>query len=175
MTNYTCAVADCKSDSRKMKGRKKQVDGKVIGFARFPSVRKGAKRRRIWEARCRRARGWKATVNHAICSLHFLEWNNGPSPQYPDPVLFSYNGWGRNHLAKINRKANSLQFQRQVVIAEPNISATSSQCNTETPFSQAEVLPLSGQDWGEVEVCTTTEDSGRLHFSYLIICLRLLS
>ena len=97
-----------------------------------------------------------------------MEWNNGPSPEHPDPVLFSYNGWGRNYLAKINRMANSLQCQRQDVIAAPNNASTSTQCNTEILFLEEEVLPLNVQDWGEVEVCTTTEDSGRLHLSYLI-------
>ncbi|KAK8373654.1 hypothetical protein O3P69_010935 [Scylla paramamosain] len=112
----------------------------------------------MWEERCRRAGGWKATQNHAVCSLHFLDWNNGPSPEHSDPTLFAYNGWGRNHHAVINRKANSLQCQGQDVIAAPNAS-TSTQCNTETQFPQEEVLPLNVQDWGEVEVCTATEDS----------------
>ncbi|XP_063857624.1 uncharacterized protein LOC135099123 [Scylla paramamosain] len=158
MPNFTCAVADCTSDSRKGKRKTNQVTEDVKRFVRFPSGKKEPKRRKMWEERCRRAGGWKATQNHAVCSLHFLDWNNGPSPEHSDPILFAYNGWGRNHHAVINRKANSLQCQGQDVIAAPNAS-TSTQCNTETQFPQEEVLPLNVQDWGEVEVCTATEDS----------------
>ncbi|XP_076058125.1 uncharacterized protein LOC143035233 isoform X2 [Oratosquilla oratoria] len=163
MTNYTCAVGDCTSDSRKSTRKTTQGTNNVKGYARFPSAKKESRRRKIWERSCRRPGGWKATANHVICSLHFLEWNNGPSPEHPDPVLFSYNGWGRNHLAVINRKKNSLQCQGQNVISEPkgpNNTSTSTQCNIETLFPQEEVLAQHVQDWVEVEVCTTTEDSG---------------
>ena len=108
MPNFSCAVADCTSDSRKRKRKTNQTTTYVKGFARFPSAKTESKRRKLWEERCRRAGGWKATANHAICSLHFVEWNNGPSAEHPDPVLFAYNGWGTNYLGMMHRKANCL-------------------------------------------------------------------
>ncbi|KAK3895491.1 hypothetical protein Pcinc_000832 [Petrolisthes cinctipes] len=30
---------------------------------------------------------------HAICSRHFIDWCQGPSPSHPDPELFAYNNW----------------------------------------------------------------------------------
>ena len=107
------------------------------------------------------AGGWKATDDRAICSLHFVEWNNGPSAEHPDPILFAYNGWGRNYLAMIHMKANSRQRQNIAEQKGPNNASTSTQCNIQTLFPEEEVLPQNVQDWMEVEVCTTTEDSGK--------------
>ncbi|XP_050704605.1 uncharacterized protein LOC126990093 [Eriocheir sinensis] len=85
MTVYICAVADCKSSSQKK-------DPEVKGWARFPK-KKEAARRRLWVTRCKRGPTWKATRHHALCSNHFIDWNNGPSPSHPDPELFGYNQW----------------------------------------------------------------------------------
>lgn len=113
MTNYTCAVADCKSDSRKKVVKKKDIPY-VKGYVKFPSATKEPERRKLWEARCRRGEGWKATKNHVICSLHFIGWlGKKPSPHNPDPVIFEYNGWGKVRLVNIFRNTNILQCQRQ--------------------------------------------------------------
>lgn len=37
---------------------------------------------------------WRATKDHAVCSKHFKDWCQGPSPSHPDPELFEYNQWG---------------------------------------------------------------------------------
>lgn len=55
--------------------------------------KKEAARRRLWVTRCKRGPTWKATRHHALCSNHFIDWNNGPSPSHPDPELFGYNQW----------------------------------------------------------------------------------
>lgn len=85
MPVYTCAVADCTSVSRK----KNQG---VEGWKVFPR-KKDAARRRLWERRCKRGPKWRATKDHAICSKHFIDWCQGPSPSHPDPELFGYNNW----------------------------------------------------------------------------------
>lgn len=85
MTIYTCAVADCNSSSRKN-------DPGVEGWSKFPR-KKDPARRRLWERRCKRGPKWKAAAFHAVCSKHFINWCEGPSPSHPDPELFGYNQW----------------------------------------------------------------------------------
>ncbi|KAK3890051.1 hypothetical protein Pcinc_005966 [Petrolisthes cinctipes] len=68
----------------------------VKGWAKFPSAKVESKRRKLWESRCRRSEGWKATRYHRISSRHFVDWLGlGPSSSNPDPELFQYNDWGR--------------------------------------------------------------------------------
>ena len=76
MPVYTCAVADCNSVS------KKKNQG-VEGWTVFPK-KKDAKRRRLWETRCKRGPHWRATKDHAICSKHFIDWCQGPSPVFSE-------------------------------------------------------------------------------------------
>ncbi|KAK3894839.1 hypothetical protein Pcinc_001414 [Petrolisthes cinctipes] len=95
MPVFVCAVADCKSDSRKY-AEKHPYMADVKGWAKFPSAKVESKRRKLWESRCRRSEGWKATRYHRICSRHFIDWLGlGPSSSNPDPELFQYNDWGR--------------------------------------------------------------------------------
>lgn len=95
MLVFVCAVADCKSDSRKY-AEKHPYMAEVKGWAKFPSAKVDSKRRKLRENKCRRQEGWKATQHHRICSRHFVDWKaRGPSPCNPDPVLFQYNDWGR--------------------------------------------------------------------------------
>lgn len=94
MPNFLCAVADCKSDSRK-NAEKYPYMAEVKGWARFPSAKKEPQRRKLWENRCRRE-GFAANKYHRICSRHFVDWiGRGPSSSWPDPQLFQYNDWGR--------------------------------------------------------------------------------
>ncbi len=112
--------------------------------------------------RCRRPVGWKATVHQAICYLHFIGWDNGPTAEHPDPVLSAYNGWGRNCVGVIHRKANSLQRRGQNGTAEqkgPNQASTSTQSNIQTLLTVEEEVPQDIQDWVEVEAVTTTTGS----------------
>lgn len=130
MTIFVCAVADCKSSNR-LHPDKSPWMSTVKGWARFPSCKKDEKRRRLWEKRCRRLEGWKATRNHAICSKHFIEWGeNGPSPDYPDPLLFEYNGWGKNCFANKIRRKNTLQLAKSGASLKtestPKVNKTSS-------------------------------------------------
>lgn len=162
MTNFVCAVADCKSNST-FSVAKHSFMKQVKGWARFPFKKKDAKRRRLWEKRCRRGDEWRATKNNAICSRHFLSWEkNHPSPQHPDPVLFLYNGWGKNCPDTTTRKPNRAQ-----IMDEPSSSGSDNVINSdsETPLEDAhhvlltddeETLQISGsiQDWSEVEVCS---------------------
>ena len=98
MPVFICAVADCKSDSRK-KAEKYPYMADVEGWAKFPSAKKEAKRKKLWENKCRRGEGWRATRFHAVCSRHFIDWTaNGPSPSHPNPELFAYNDWGKKLL-----------------------------------------------------------------------------
>lgn len=88
-----CAVADCLSSSRKVRGRLLHRKG---GWAPFPCREKQPWRRKVWETRCRRGFNWKATDSSRICSKHFREWTRkGPSQDHPDPVCFTYNDWGK--------------------------------------------------------------------------------
>lgn len=130
MPVYTCAVADCKSVSNK-----KSQD--VKGWTVFPK-KKDARRRRLWETRCKRGLNWRATKDHAICSKHFIDWCQGPSPLHPDPELFAYNQWGasrnttrntrssRNTARNIREghcapKSNSLPLSSDKEIVPPNV------------------------------------------------------
>jgi len=97
MPVYTCAVADCTSISKK----KKQG---VKGWTVFPR-KKDAARRRLWETRCKRGPQWRATKDHAICSKHFIDWCQGPSPSHPDPELFAYNQWTATRTTKRSTRA----------------------------------------------------------------------
>ncbi|KAK3854721.1 hypothetical protein Pcinc_038815 [Petrolisthes cinctipes] len=69
----------------------------VKGWAKFPSAKVESERRKLWESKCKRSEGWKATKHHRICSRHFVDWvlGLGPSSSNPDPELFQYNDWGR--------------------------------------------------------------------------------
>ncbi|KAG0714207.1 hypothetical protein GWK47_014565 [Chionoecetes opilio] len=111
MTVFVCAVADCKSDSRK-KVEKHPCMVEVKGWVKFPSAKKEPQRRKLWEDRCRRSHGsggWKATRFHAICSRHFINWiGNGPSSSHPDPKQFAYNDWGKKLSYK--RPSNTWQI-----------------------------------------------------------------
>ncbi|KAK3869491.1 hypothetical protein Pcinc_025201 [Petrolisthes cinctipes] len=55
-----------------------------------------SERRKLWESKCKRSEGWKATRYHRICSRHFVDWvlGLGPSSSNPDPELFENNDWG---------------------------------------------------------------------------------
>lgn len=94
MPKYTCAVADCTSYSQRK-------DDTVQGWCVFPR-KKDPARRRLWETRCKRGPTWKATKHHAICSKHFVNWCQGPSPSHPDPELFAYNQWGANKYSRVS-------------------------------------------------------------------------
>lgn len=113
MPHYVCAVADCDSASYK-------TDEHVRGWATFPKKGDGM-RRSLWITRCKRGAKWKNTRNHAICSRHFIDWNQGPTQAHPDPELFAYNNWGKT---KYIRRST---YKRQKVEHAP----------TETSISQA--------------------------------------
>ena len=149
MTKFVCAVADCKSDSRLTKSKHPRMKD-VKGWAKFPSAQKEARRRRVWEQKCRRAGGWKATRNHAICSLHFIDWGeNGPSSEHPDPVLFAYNEWGKNCFSNISRKKNNLQCLKSQSTDDDDLPQPSNyisspnpqHCSTQTP-QPAELITI---------------------------------
>lgn len=90
MPVYVCAVADCDSTSKKPD---------VSGWVKFPKRTDGI-RKSLWETRCKRGPKWKATNNHAICSRHFIDWCQGPSPSHPNPELFAYNNWGKKEYVR---------------------------------------------------------------------------
>lgn len=122
MPVYTCAVADCKSSTRK-------EDPEVKGWTVFPRKKKAA-RRRLWKMRCKRGNTWKATKYHALCSKHFIDWNNGPSPLHPDPELFGYNQWRpKNNTGAISRhgtrRGEADGINCQIVPAQPPPSSDS--------------------------------------------------
>lgn len=97
MTVFMCAVADCTSSTKKRPDKWPEM-AKVKGWAKFPSAKKEPKRRKLWENRCKRGAGWKATRFHRVCSIHFRNWGeSGPSSSHPDPELFYYNGWGTKY------------------------------------------------------------------------------
>lgn len=99
------------------------------GWSVFPK-KKQRGRRKLWETRCKRGPKWRATRNHAICSKHFIDWCQGPSPNHPDPELFAYNQWGRN---KYTRKSvYKRQSQSSVGIDTPHSGAPDS-CSHSTP------------------------------------------
>ncbi|KAG0718716.1 hypothetical protein GWK47_051928 [Chionoecetes opilio] len=163
MTNFVCAVADCQSVCRHKKTHNPKVKA-VQGWARFPHVRKEATRRRVWEARCRRPLGWKATRNHAICSLHFIDWGeNGPSLTHPDPVLFAYNKWGKNCFGHITRKRNILQCLTSQTTGSDELQGPTSSCqatqtshNNGQPVQPVEMdMDLDIKDWPVVEMVTS--------------------
>ena len=109
MTVFVCAVADCKSSSWKKSNKQPYMEG-VKGWAPFPSLKKEPARRKLWETRCKRGAGWKATKHLRICSKHFKEWQgNRPSPAHPDPECFAYNNWGKGATL---RKKNALQIAK---------------------------------------------------------------
>lgn len=153
MTNFVCAVADCKSNSTYSASQYPFMK-QVKGWARFPSKKKDHKRRRLWETRCRRGTEWRATRNHAVCSLHFIAWENmQPSPKHPDPVLFLYNGWGKNCADYTSRKQNGAQQY-----CEKNRPDVSDEVVSRPTYQEnEEILQISGiQDWCEAEVCSET-------------------
>lgn len=92
MPNFTYAVADCNSDERLREFGHPSMNN-VQGWARFPLPKKEPERLKIYEERCRRKAGWRATRNMAICSLHFIAWGaNRPLQEHPNPELLAYNG-----------------------------------------------------------------------------------
>ncbi|KAK3866125.1 hypothetical protein Pcinc_028323 [Petrolisthes cinctipes] len=159
MPNHVCAVADCKSDARRHSMH--AVQGTIKGWARYPPPIKEPKRWKLWEDRCRRPAGWRATRNHYISSLHFINWGeNKPSQKHPDPELFAYNGWGKNCPKVLKRNKNVLQVQAQSheVPDEPQEFSNGSSTSTKTQRSgdsshTEEVYVFRGvQDWSEVEI-----------------------
>lgn len=134
MPNYTCAVADCTSARKN--------DPAVKGWCVFPR-KKDAARRRLWEYKCKRGPKWKATKYHAICSKHFINWCNGPSPSHPDPELFGYNQW------KTSKGSEASVGKRR---AQPNARVTDAEANV-TPSPPAPTVPTTAPviDYMDVE------------------------
>lgn len=168
MTKFICAVADCKSNST-LKADLHPFMRHVKGWIRFPPL-KDARRRQLWEKRCMRGAEWRATKYHAICSRHFFAWeNNKPSPKHPDPVLFQYNGWGKNYSDNIQRKQNGSQTSEQCTTEEAatiNIKTTTLASQLDAIHHRfltdcEEVLRISGdvQDWCEVQVSSDLSPS----------------
>ncbi|KAK3862412.1 hypothetical protein Pcinc_031726 [Petrolisthes cinctipes] len=86
---------------------------------------------------------WKNTRNHAICSRHFVDWNQGPTQAHPDPELFGYNNWGKNQY--IRRSI----YKRQRVKHAPPETSTSQAASDKTEAiteSSQETLAVQLQD-----------------------------
>ena len=81
MPAYTCAVADCMSAVWRNPEKHPSMK-EVKGWVRFPSVKKEPMRRKLWEERCKRGPGWRATRYHAVCSKHFRKWENDAPSTY---------------------------------------------------------------------------------------------
>lgn len=65
-----------------------------------------------------------------------------PSQDNPDPVMFEYNGWGKNCLVNITRKKNRLQCQGQETSdATPSLSTQMTQAEEVFVFDQPHYGP----------------------------------
>ncbi|KAK3893458.1 hypothetical protein Pcinc_002721 [Petrolisthes cinctipes] len=123
MTVFVCAVADCKSSSKKSADKWPEITN-VKGWAKFPSVKREPKRRKLWESRCKRGAGWKATRFHRVCSRHFNNWEETrPSSFHPDPELFNYNDWGKKHSQRSRNvwQSNSDAIQHEIDLVKPDV------------------------------------------------------
>ncbi|KAK3892503.1 hypothetical protein Pcinc_003734 [Petrolisthes cinctipes] len=123
MTVFVCAVADCKSSSKKSADNWPEMTN-VKGWAKFPSVKREPKRRKLWESRCKRGAGWKATRFHRVCSRHFNNWEETrPSSFHPDPELFNYNDWGKKHSQRSRNvwQSNSDAIQHEIDLVKPDV------------------------------------------------------
>lgn len=153
MPKYTCAVADCNSYSERK-------DEQVKGWCVFPR-KKDSTRRKLWETRCKRGPNWRATKYHAICSKHFTDWGQGPSPSHPDPELFAYNRWGkkkspRKSVYKASSNCNGIT-ERPCSTSATDSSSLSSSSDDEPPIPLPKVdfctsSEMQVQDYIEVEV-----------------------
>ena len=154
MPVYVCAVADCKSDSRK-KAEKCPYMADVRGWAKFPSVKKEAKRRKLWEKRCRRGAAWRASRFHAVCSRHFIYWTgNGPSSSHPNPELFAYNDWGKKRLHERppnGWQVNSVDAADDVILVAEGITETEAEVGPHKYMHQSSTL--IGKTYEYLSVC----------------------
>lgn len=146
MPKYTCAVADCTSYSHRK-------DDTVKGWSVFPR-KKDPARRRLWETRCKRGPTWKATKHHAICSKHFINWCQGPSPSHPDPELFAYNQWGANKYSRVSA------YKRKSKCTGDITEEPSSSCAAD---SSCPPLSTSNQDEPSSSGATSTSSPSSSH------------
>ncbi|KAK3887875.1 hypothetical protein Pcinc_008025 [Petrolisthes cinctipes] len=126
MTVFVCAVADCKSSLKKSTDKWPEMTN-VKGWAKFPSVKREPKRRMLWENRCKRGAGWKATRFHRACSRHFNNWEEtGPSSIHPDPELFNYD-WGKKHSQRSRNvwQSNSDDIPHEIDLIKPDVDSSS--------------------------------------------------
>lgn len=134
MPVYICAVADCDSVSSK-------AEESVHGWVRFPNKADGI-RKSLWETRCKRGPKWRASKHHAICSKHFIDWCQGPSPTHPDPELFAYNNWGLKQYVRRNVYKRQRGENARYAPASSCHAASENEINTnsshETSLLQAE-------------------------------------